>query len=125
MITIDNFDCDDYIVEKSYSVTESPEFGGTEYKDAWWKKHRTVVRNRVAGTVGLAMTASAYSAFITHLQEHEGVEGDHSITLFVNNLNTTKTITAYVTVTSKVAIATKNFDHAPAFFSVKLKIEER
>lgn len=125
MITIDGFDCDDYIVEKSYSVSEQPEFGGTEYKDAWWKKHRTVVRTRVSGTVVLAMSASSYDTFITHLQEHIGVEGDHSITLFVNNLNDTKTITAYVSITSKVAIATKNFDHAPAFFSVKLKIEER
>lgn len=125
MLVIDGLNCDDYIVTEKYSVFEQPEFGGTEYIDAWWKRHRTVVRNRVTGTVSLAMSASAYNTFITTLQANEGVEGDHSVTLFINNLNTTKTITAYIKVEGKVAISTKNFGQSPVFFNAKLKIEER
>lgn len=125
MFTIDGLNCDEYIVEKKYTVLDSPEFGGTEYQDGWWKKHRTIVRNRVTGTVTLAMSATDYSSFVSHIQSHEGVEGDHAISLFVNNLNAQKSITAYVKITANVAISTKAFGQDPVFFSVKLAIEER
>ena len=125
LLTIDGYNYDNYIVESTYSINDKPEYGGTAYTDGWWKKHRTVVRNTVSGTVTLAMLPSDYNAFVSRLQGGEGVEGDHRVGLYVNNQNEFRTIRAYISVTSRVAIATKQFNNSKVFFNADLTIEER
>lgn len=125
MITIDGTNYDAYVVNKKYNVQQTDELGGTEYLDGWWKAHRMVVRTRVAGKVVLAMNPSAYSAFIAALDSHAGTEGEHTITLFVQNLGVEKTITAFIYTTAKVAMATQAFGGGAVFFNITLVIEER
>lgn len=126
MLKINGVNYDTYIVENKYSVNEVDEYGGTEYRDGWWKRHRTIVRHSVNGTVTLAFpSASAYNDFVDHMRANTHPEGVYSVEVYVNNLNQTKNIWAFLTVTTKTAIATKNYEHAPVFFSVTIKIEEQ
>lgn len=126
MLVIDGMNLDNYIIENKYSVNDAPEFGNSEYRDGWWKKHRDIVRHVIKGSVVLAFsTATEYNDFVRHINENIGVESDHSVTLYVNNLNTTKTISAYVTFATQTAIATHAYGMRPAFFSLTMAIEER
>lgn len=125
LIAIDNWACDDYIAAGSYNMSEAPEYGGTDYVDGWWRKHRTVVRKRVAGTVTLALNPYTYTQLIDHLKSHESAEGSHSVLLYVSNANEMRTVDAYVTLSTTPAIATKAFNYQKVFFSVVLTIEER
>ena len=126
MFEINGVSYDNYIVENKYSVNDTEEYGGTEYRDGWWKKHRTVVRHVINGSVTLAFpNANAYNNFVDHMQANMEAEGAYGVELYVNNLNQIKSIWAYLTVTTKTAITTREYDHAPVFFSVTIKIEER
>lgn len=125
LLMIDGYNYDDYVVENTYEVNDRPEYGGTSYTDGWCKKHRTVVRTIVGGTVTLAMPPSAYNAFVGRLKTNAGVEGDHEVRLFINNQNELRTITAYVDVVGRVAIATKQFNNQKVFFNAIVTIEER
>lgn len=125
MLTIDNVSYDDYVVTDSYDVQEDSEYGGTDYIDGWWKKHRSVVRTRVKGKVTLAMKPSVYSTFIAALNSGAGVEGDHTVTILVQNTGATKTITAYIDTNAKTAISTPSFGSQAVFFNITLTIEER
>ena len=126
MFKINGVSYDAYIVQKKYSVNEVAEYGGTEYRDGWWKRHRTVVRHSIEGSVTLAFpSATLYNAFVEHMQNNMEIEGAYSVELYVNNLNQTKSIWAYLTPTTKTAIATREYDYAPVFFNVTIKIEER
>lgn len=125
LLMIDGYSYDDYIVENTYEVNDRPEYGGTSYTDGWWKKHRTVVRTIVGGSVTLAMPPRAYNTFVRRLQANAGVEGDHEVRLFINSQNEDRTITAYVDVVGRVAIATKQFNNEKVFFNAIVTIEER
>ena len=125
MLTIDGTNYDAYIVQKSYDIQQNNEYGGTEYTDGWWKKHRSVVRTRVKGKVTLAMRPSAYSTFVAALENNAGAEDDHTVTLYVQNIGAEKTITAFIYTTAKVAMATQAFGGGAVFFNITLVIEER
>lgn len=125
MLIIDGINYDDYIVSKSYNIQQNDEFGGTDYLDGWWKKHRMVVRTRIKGKVTLAMAPSAYSALISALDANAGTEGEHTLNLYVQNIGANKTITAFITTTAKTAISTKAFGHNAVYFNITLNIEER
>ena len=126
MLLIDGRSFDDYIVTKSYDINEAPEYGNSEYRDGWWKKHRDILKHTVTGTVTFAFpSATVYNDFVEHLNDHIGAEGDHTLTLYVNNLNDEKTIQAYVTFTTRTAFSTPAFGQAPVFWALTMNIEER
>lgn len=126
MFEINGVSYDNYIVEKKYSVNDTEEYGGTEYRDGWWKRHRTIVRHSISGSVTLAFpNANAYNNFVDHMQANGSEDNAYGVELYVNNLNQTKTIWAYLTVTTRTAIATREYSYAPVFFNVTIKIEER
>jgi hypothetical protein len=125
MLTIDNISWDDYIVTTSYQINSVPEYSGTDYLDGWWKKHRTVVRRRVMGTVTLAMAPSAYNGFVEALKMGESDEGDHDVTIYITNEDKERSIKAYIDVEGKAAIATPAFYRQKVFFNAVLTIEER
>ena len=126
MFKINGKSYDAYIVQNKYSVNEDDEYGGTEYRDGWWKRHRTVVRHSVNGTITLAFPSAAlYNSFVDDMQNGKDVENAYTVELYVNNLNQIKTIQAYLKPTTKTAIATREYNLAPVFFSVTIKVEER
>ena len=123
--TIDGHDYSAYVVENGYNVNKEADYAGTEYQDGWWKKHRTVARSRVNGTVKLALKPSELSTIIANLAAEAGDEGDHTVVLYVNNTNADATITAYVTITVNTAFATPAYNKAAVFSSAEVTIEER
>lgn len=126
MLSIDGMNLDSYLDTKKYTAQKSAEYGNSEYRDGWWKRHRDIVRYSIKATAVLSFpNATEFSAFLTHLNNNIGVEGDHSVTLYVNNTGATETISAYVEHTVKTAISTEAYGKQPVFFSVTLKMEER
>ncbi len=121
---INNIDYSQYVVVKKYKMQRAAVYGGTEYTDGWWKKHRSIVRYAVSGTVTLAFpTAALYNAFVDHMQNSIGNEGDYTIKAYINNTNNNYEFEGYLTPTTKTAITPIGLN--PAFFSVTLKVEER
>ena len=107
-------------------MNRTPEYGGTEYRDGWWKRHRTIVRYSINGSVTLAFpNANAYNDFVDNMNESMGADGDYLLDVYVQETNTVERIKAYLTPTTKTAIATKPYNYAPVFFNVTLKVEER
>lgn len=126
MFTLNGINYDDYVVSKKYKINRAPEYGGTEYRDGWWKRHRSIVRYSVNGSVTLAFpSAELYNDFVDNMRESMGAEGDYLIKVYVPELNVEQEIKAYLTPTAKTAIATKPYGYAPVFFNVTLKVEER
>ena len=126
MFKINGVSYDEYIVEKRYTMNRTPEYGGTEYRDGWWKRHRSIVRYSINGSVTLAFpTAELYNAFVDAMQNGIGTEGDYTVEAYVNTTNMIHTFTAYLTPTTKTAIATKAYDRQAVYFNVTLKVEER
>lgn len=126
MLTIGDINYDDYVVISTYSANQVDEYGDTEYQDGWWKKHRTIARKRISATVTLAFkNAEDYNDFVANTLDDVGTDGDHTVTLYVNNLNQEVTINAYVAWETQTAIATPAFDSVPVFFNAVLTIEER
>ena len=120
---INGTDYSQYVVIKKYQMQRVAEYGGTEYRDGWWKRHRSIVRESVSGSVTLAFpTAALYNSFVDDMQD-VGVEGDYTIVAYINNANENYTFSGYLTPTTKTAI--KPLDLDPAFFAVTLKVEER
>ena len=126
MFVLNGVNYDDYVVQKKYKMNRAPEYGGTEYRDGWWKRHRSIVRYSVSGTVTLAFpTEELYNEFVAHLADSIGLEGDCRVAVYVEELNEVQTIRAFLTPVAKVAISTKAFGYVPAFFNVTIKVEER
>lgn len=126
MFELNGISYDDYVVVKKYKMNRAPEYGGTEYRDGWWKRHRSIVRYSVNGSVTLAFpSAELYNDFVDNVQASMGAEGDFLVKVYVQELNIEQEIKAYLTPTAKTAIATKPYDYAPVFFNVTLKVEER
>lgn len=126
MFVLNGINYDDYLVMKKYKMNRTPEFGGTEYRDGWWRRHRQIVRYSINGSVTLAFpSAELYNGFVEHLNDSIGIEGDCRVAVYVNELNEVQTIRAFITPTSKEAIATKEYGYVPVFFNVTLKVEER
>lgn len=126
MFVLNGTNYDDYVVIKKYKMNRTPEYGGTEYRDGWWKRHRSVVRYSINGSVTLAFpTADAYNDFVDNVRDSMGPDGDYLLDVYVQELNEVQRIHAYLTPTTKTAIAVKEYDYAPVFFNVTLKVEER
>lgn len=126
MFELNGISYDDYVVMNKYKMNRTPEYGGTEYRDGWWKRHRSIVRYSVNGSVTLAFpSAELYNDFVDNVQASMGAEGDFLIKVYVQELNVEQEIKAYLTPTTKTAIATKPYGYAPVFFNVTLKVEER
>ena len=123
--SIDNHDYSAYVVENAYEVNQEEDYAGTEYQDGWWKRHRTVARTRVNGTIKLALKPSELTTIITNLASDAGPENDHSVTLYVNNQNADKTISAYVTIMANTAFSTSAYNKSAVFCNAEVTIEER
>lgn len=120
---INGVDYSQYVVIPKYKMNRAAEYGGTEYRDGWWKRHRSIVRYSVSGTVVLAFpTAALYNNFVDNVQ-NVGDEGDYTIVAYINNTNENYSFSGYLTPTTKTAIKPADLD--PAFFAVTLKVEER
>jgi hypothetical protein len=126
MFELNGINYDDYIVMKKYKMNRTPEYGGTEYRDGWWKRHRTIVRYSINGSVTLAFpNAETYNDFIDNVAGSMGPDGDYLIKVYVQETNSVEEIRAFLTPTARTAIATKPYGYAPVFFNVTLKVEER
>lgn len=113
-----------YVVIPKYKMQRVAEYGGTEYRDGWWKRHRSIVRYSISGTVTLAFpTAALYNAFVDVIEDGVGEEGDYTIVAYVNNTNGVNVFKGYLTPTTKTAITPIGLN--PAYFAVTLKVEER
>lgn len=121
---INGTDYSQYVVLKKYNLQRSAEYGGTQYTDGWWKRHRSIVRYSVSGSVTLAFpTVALYNDFVDNMVYGISIEGDYGITAYINTTNENKSFRAYLTPTTKTAI--KPIDMNPAFFAITLKVEER
>jgi hypothetical protein len=120
---INGIDYSQYVVIKKYKMQRAAVYGGTEYTDGWWKKHRNIIRYNISGSVTLAFpTAALYNVFVDNVQS-VGNDGIYNIVAYVNNLNSNQTFEAYLTPTTNTAITPIGLN--PAFFAVTLKVEER
>lgn len=120
---INNVDYSQYVVLKKYNLQRSAEYGGTQYTDGWWKKHRNIVRHSISGTVTLAFpTAALYNDFVSNMQSVD-TDGVYSISAYVNNTNQGHVFNAFLTPTTRTAITPIGLN--PAFFAVTLKVEEQ
>lgn len=121
---INNVDYSQYIVIKKYNMQISAEYGGTQYTDGWWRKHRNIIRHTISGSVTLAFpTAALYNDFVDNMQNGQGIEGDYNVLAYVNNTNDNREFQAYLTPTTKTAITPIGLN--PAYFAVTIKVEER
>lgn len=120
---INNVDYSQYVVLKKYNLQRSAEYGGTQYTDGWWKKHRNIVRHSISGSVTLAFpTANLYNDFVDNMQSVDA-DGLYNIGAYVNNFNDYYVFKAFLTPTTKTAITPIGLN--PAFFAVTLKVEEQ
>lgn len=120
---INGIDYSQYVVIKKYKMQRAAVYGGTEYIDGWWKKHRNIIRYNISGSVTLAFpTAALYNVFVDNVQS-VGSDGIYNVVAYVNNLNSNQTFEAYLTPTTNTAITPIGLN--PAFFAVTLKVEER
>lgn len=120
---INNTDYSQYVVIKKYNMQRSADYGGTQYIDGWWKKHRSIVRHSISGTVTLAFpTVALYNSFVSDVQSVDD-DGVYDIVAYVNNLDSNETFEGYLTPTTRTAITPIGLN--PAFFAVTLKVEER
>lgn len=123
---ISDIDYSNYVVIPKYKMQRAAEYGGTEYRDGWWKRHRSIVRYNINGSVTLAFpTAELYNAFVDAMQSGIGAEGDYEVQAYVNTTNMIHTFAAYISLTTKTAITTPQFGMQAVCFSVTLKVEER
>lgn len=121
---INNVDYSQYVVIKRYNMQRSAEYGGTQYTDGWWRKHRNIVRHTISGSVTLAFpTAELYNNFVDNMHNGQGIEGDYEVRAYVNNINDNCEFEAYLTPTTKTAITPIGLN--PAYFAVTIKVEER
>ena len=126
MLVIDNVNYDAKIDESTYSASLVDEYGGTEYVDGWWVKHRSVVRRRVSASIDLCFNnATEYNTFVSSMMSGLDADGAHSVEVYVNDTNAISYIQAYITWSTKTALATKAYDNVPVFWRVTLTIEER
>lgn len=120
---INNVDYSQYVVLKKYNMQRSAEYGGTQYIDGWWKKHRNIVRYTISGSVTLAFPTDAlYNNFVDNMQS-VNTDGVYSISAYVNNTNQNHVFNAFLIPTTKTAITPIGLN--PAFFAVTLKVEEQ
>ena len=125
MLVIDGINYDEHINTQTYSVMQADEYGGTEYVDGWWVKHRSVARTRITGKVELSFNnATDYNAFVANMQSLNA-RGCHDVEIYVNNLNDIAYTDAYIAWETKTAISTAEFGRAPVFWYATLTIEER
>lgn len=116
-LTIDGTNYGEYIYYKKYSVNSRDLVN--EWVDGNHVTHRDVYRKKVEGTIVLTfISANDMTAFVTAVE----ASVTHTVNLYVNNLKTYKTITAFIDTTGKLAI---NYEDAPGLWSVTLEIEER
>lgn len=121
---INGTDYSQYVVIPKYKMQRAAEYGGTEYRDGWWKRHRSIVRYSVSGSVTLAFpTAALYNDFVDAMEDGIGDEGDYTILAYVNNMDYNYLFKGYLTPTTKTAITPIGLN--PAFFAVTIKVEER
>ena len=126
MFVLNGTNYDDNVVIKKYKLNRTPMYGGTEYTDGWWKRHRSIVRYAINGSVTLAFSsAEEYNDFVDNVRDSMRPEGDYMLDVYVQELNEVMRIYAYLTPTAQTAIATKPYNYAPVFFNVTLKVEER
>ena len=120
---INNVDYSQYVVLKKYNLQRSAEYGGTQYTDGWWKKHRNIVKHSISGSVTLAFpSADLYNDFVANMQSVDA-DGLYNIGAYVNNFNDYYVFNAFLTPTTKTAITPIGLN--PAFFAVTLKVEEQ
>lgn len=120
---INGIDYSQNVVIPKYKMQRAPVYGG-KYLDGWWKEHRDIVRYNISGSVTLAFkNATLYNDFVDNMQSGQGIEGDYTITAYVNNLNDNREFQAYLTPTTRTAITPNGLN--PAFFAVTIKVEER
>ena len=120
---------DSNVITQAYNMNQVEEYGSTEYVDGWWKKHRTIARTRISGTVRLGFTASEFDDFLSLMESARDAEGGYTVHAFVVNLNDFKEFNAYINTTAKAAIPLKDFNTASvtdaAYYNVDLTVEER
>lgn len=115
--SIDNTAYDSKVWRKKYSVNSKDLFN--EWVDGNYITHRNVYRRVVTGSVVLTFTSSAdLDAFADLMAESV----THVVELYVNNLQETKTINAYIETSGKMAL---NYQNTPGLWSLTLNIEER
>lgn len=118
MFEIGNVDLTDYIARKTYKVNESDVT--STWTDIRFKKHVNVIRKKVSGTftanilneIDFAQFVSAVASKVV------------TASVFINNLNTTKTIEAYVSYTTEVVFKNSANNEDPGIFRVSIKLEE-
>ena len=123
MLTIDGINYDNYVVHKKYNVQQVDEANG--YLDGWSVTHRMISRTRVSGKIVLAFPPLQASRFINAMKNNEGIEGEHTITLLVQNLCAEKTITGFIYTSGKTAVSTPAFGSNIAYVNITLNVEER
>lgn len=83
---------------QNYDVNQEPLY--ESWTDGNWRERRSIVRQRIGGTLKLGFSAAADFAMFMGLlasQRHEP-EGYYDVTLYVNNTGQTVTLEAYLDV---------------------------
>lgn len=93
-----------------------------EWKSATGKTHKDEIRRRVMGSFDLKITTEQdYSAFITHLQNNDQGAMLFDMTVTVNNTNSTKASSFFITELKPVLARNNNGKKYEKF---TLQIEE-
>ena len=94
LASINGIDITKYIIASTYNVNNIDDY--VEWKDAWHKKHRNIIRGRVSGSFDLKFLKGTtdYSDFVA-LIENSKVYGSLTMTVYVSNKNMEKSIDAY------------------------------
>lgn len=89
-------DYSNHVIAGSYNVNNEPMYA--EWDDANYIQHRFKQRDRVSGTFDMFFrTVSDYAAFKADIDANRSATNNSVVmTVAVNDLNTTKTINAYI-----------------------------
>lgn len=125
MLTIAQFNCDNYLDTRTYSAQQKPEYGNV-WTDAWFKNHKDIVRKRISAQATLTFpNITSYQSFVSAINDAIDDNGYVGVELYVDTLGHQITIWAYVTYDAKTVFTTPAYGRVPAVTQVTVKIEER
>lgn len=121
LASINGTDITQYILSDSYNINQKNEYN--EWTDANRVNHRDIIRTRISGEFELQFKIgdeTPYNNFVTLLKDNTA-SGVLPITVFVNNINESKTINAFY---EYLPVLVKNVRSNKTYKSFKLSLEE-
>lgn len=123
IFSIAGVDCSNYINRQKYDINQRDE---TEsWTDANYRKHTTVIRRRISGTVVLLFQSETEYQFFLNVLDNSADDGYWPVDLYVANKHDIFTITARIDTEAVVRFTSRAYGSRPVLTEVTLSVEEQ